>query len=88
MGDVTDDDKMRLREDLQFARALHALAEKEVGALRAECAQLRALASRLGHHVVTVAGESGSAEQNICPIARPRAMQARARRRSAIHLRR
>ena len=23
MGDVTDDDKMRLREDLQFARALH-----------------------------------------------------------------
>ena len=38
MGDVTDDDKMRLREDLQFARALHTLAEKEVGALRAKCA--------------------------------------------------
>ena len=43
MGDVTDEDRVRLREDLQFARALHALAEKEVGALRAECAQLRAL---------------------------------------------
>ena len=30
MGDVTDEDRMRLREDLQFARALHSLAEKEV----------------------------------------------------------
>ena len=70
MGDVTDEDRVRLREDLQFARALHSLAEKEVGELRAKCAafaeenaQLRALASRLS---------SVEMFENICPIARPR----------------
>ena len=51
MGDVTDEDRVRLREDLQFARALHSLAEKEVRELRAKCAayeeENRALASRL-----------------------------------------
>ena len=77
MGDdEMGDDKMRiLREDLSFARDLAALRDKEIDELSAQCAQLRALASRLGHHVVTVAGE-----QNICPIARPRDEGARAKR--------
>ena len=74
MGDVTDEDRVRLREDLQFARALHSLAEKEVGELRAKCAayeeENRALASRLS--LVEMAGESSeSGERNICPVARP-----------------
>ena len=81
MGDVTDEDRVRLREDLQFARALHSLAEKEVGELRAKCAayaeENRALASRLSS---VESGKSGSAEQNICPIARPRDEGARAKR--------
>ena len=80
MGDVTDEDRVRLREDLQFARALHSLAEKEVGELRAKCAayeeENRALASRLSS--VEMAGESSeSGERNICPVARPEGARAK-----------
>ena len=77
MGDVTDEDRVRLREDLQFARALHSLAEKEVRELRAKCAayeeENRALASRLS--LVEMAGESS--ERNICPVARPEGARAK-----------
>ena len=41
--------------------------KKKCAAWKAEIAQLRELASRLGHNVM--AGESG--ERNICPVARP-----------------
>ena len=80
MGDVTDEDRVRLREDLQFARALHSLAEKEVRELRAKCAayeeENRALASRLSS--VEMAGESSeSGERNICPVARPEGARAK-----------
>ena len=80
MGDVTDEDRVRLREDLQFARALHSLAEKEVRELRAKCAayeeENRALASRLS--LVEMAGESSeSGERNICPVARPEGARAK-----------
>ena len=79
MGDVTDEDRVRLREDLQFARALHSLAEKEVGELRAKCAayeeENRALASRLSLVEPGKSGESG--ERNICPIARSEGARAK-----------
>ena len=80
MGDVTDEDRVRLREDLQFARALHSLAEKEVRELRAKCAayeeENRALASRLSS--VEMAGESSeSGERNICPVARSEGARAK-----------
>ena len=79
MGDVTDEDRVRLREDLQFARALHSLAEKEVRELRAKCAayeeENRALASRLSSVEPGKSGESG--ERNICPVARPEGAHAK-----------
>ena len=80
MGDEID-----IREDIrQLVRDVAGPRDAVIARLRAKCAafaeenaQLRALASRLSS---VESGRSGSAEQNICPIARPRDEGARAKR--------